>query len=255
VYGIDLLAAALAYYILQTLLVRADGQTSRLRAALGTDIKGKVSPPPYVLGIALTFADRWIGVAVYVAVALIWLCPTVASSANSRQRPSPRNPMSPSDHAHRSGVRIPPAEAHRGSTWPPGRPAVTAGRAGSPTARDDHRSSRTRQFAAPFGSGSDSRSTGCGREPADQSGSDSPPPPWCPSTTAPVAALTPAHLRPDRPSNTGAARRLADQPWWPKRGAIPETRRIRGPLRTYAERPSHLCTASSESAGMGAADL
>src|SRR5689334_3290309 len=75
VYGIVLLAAAIAYYILQTTLVHGEGQTSRLRAALGTDVKGKVSPLLYILGIGSTFANRWIGLAVYVAVALMWLVP------------------------------------------------------------------------------------------------------------------------------------------------------------------------------------
>jgi uncharacterized membrane protein len=75
VYGIDLLAAALAYFILQTTLVRASGEDSRLRAAIGSDIKGKMSPLLYCLGIGLTFVDRWIGLAVYVGVALMWLVP------------------------------------------------------------------------------------------------------------------------------------------------------------------------------------
>jgi uncharacterized membrane protein len=74
VYGIVLLAAAIAYYILQTTLLRADDE-SRLRAALGSDLKGKISPLLYCLGIALAFADRWLGLAVYIAVALIWLVP------------------------------------------------------------------------------------------------------------------------------------------------------------------------------------
>ena len=75
VYGIVLLAAAIAYYILQTMLLRAEGEHSRLRVALGPDVKGKISPLLYCLGIGLAFADRWIGLAVYVGVALIWLVP------------------------------------------------------------------------------------------------------------------------------------------------------------------------------------
>jgi uncharacterized membrane protein len=75
VYGIVLLAAAIAYYILQTMLLRAEGEHSRLRVALGPDVKGKISPLLYCLGIGLAFADRLIGLAVYVAVALIWLVP------------------------------------------------------------------------------------------------------------------------------------------------------------------------------------
>jgi uncharacterized membrane protein len=75
VYGMVLLASAIAYYILQLTLQRAEGDTSRLRAALGKDIKGKASPLMYCLGIGLTFADRWLGIAIYVLVALMWLIP------------------------------------------------------------------------------------------------------------------------------------------------------------------------------------
>ena len=75
VYGVVLLAAAIAYLILQTALLRAEGEHSRLRVALGSDVKGKISTLLYVLGIGLAFANRWIGLAVYVAVALIWLVP------------------------------------------------------------------------------------------------------------------------------------------------------------------------------------
>jgi uncharacterized membrane protein len=75
VYGVVLLAAAIAYLILQTALLRAEGEHSRLRVALGSDVKGKISTLLYVLGIALAFANRWIGLAVYVAVALVWLVP------------------------------------------------------------------------------------------------------------------------------------------------------------------------------------
>jgi uncharacterized membrane protein len=75
IYGVILLAAAIAYYVLQITLVRAEGEESKLRTALGSDVKGKISPLLYCLGIALAFADRWIGLAVYVAVALIWLVP------------------------------------------------------------------------------------------------------------------------------------------------------------------------------------
>jgi uncharacterized membrane protein len=75
IYGVDLLAAAVAYYILQTTLLRAEGEQSRLRVALGSDLKGKISPFLYCVGIGLAFADRWIGLAIYVVVALIWLVP------------------------------------------------------------------------------------------------------------------------------------------------------------------------------------
>jgi uncharacterized membrane protein len=74
-YGIVLLAAAIAYYTLQTALVRADDDNSTLAVAVGRDIKGKYSPVLYCLGIGLCFANRWVGVACYIAVALAWLVP------------------------------------------------------------------------------------------------------------------------------------------------------------------------------------
>jgi uncharacterized membrane protein len=75
VYGIVLLCAAIAYYILQRMLLRAEGAHSVLRVALGSDLKGKVSPLLYCIGIGLSFADRWLAIAVYVGVALMWLVP------------------------------------------------------------------------------------------------------------------------------------------------------------------------------------
>jgi hypothetical protein len=46
-----------------------------VRTALGSDVKGKISPLLYCLGIGLSFVDRWLAVAVYVGVALMWLVP------------------------------------------------------------------------------------------------------------------------------------------------------------------------------------
>jgi uncharacterized membrane protein len=74
-YGITLLAAAIAYYVLQTVLLRVDGEQSVLRTAIGTDLKGKASPLLYCLGIGLSFVNQWAGIAVYVVVALMWLVP------------------------------------------------------------------------------------------------------------------------------------------------------------------------------------
>ena len=56
-------------------MIRAQGEDSRLRIAIGTDVKGRISPLLYCLGIGLTFVDRWLGLAIYVVVALIWLVP------------------------------------------------------------------------------------------------------------------------------------------------------------------------------------
>lgn len=74
-YGMVLLLAAVAYYLLQTAIVRAQGPESELARALGTDFKGKVSPVLYLTAIPLAFVNRWIALALYVVVALIWLIP------------------------------------------------------------------------------------------------------------------------------------------------------------------------------------
>ena len=74
VYGVNLLAAAVAYYVLQQLMMRLpDGD--RLREAVGNDLKGKLSPLLYVSGILLCFVDPRLGLLPFVAVAVIWLVP------------------------------------------------------------------------------------------------------------------------------------------------------------------------------------
>jgi uncharacterized membrane protein len=75
VYGLVLLAAGIAYYVLQSILLRVDGEQSVLRTAIGSDFKGKSSPLLYCLGIGLSFVNSWVGVAVYVIVAMMWLVP------------------------------------------------------------------------------------------------------------------------------------------------------------------------------------
>ena len=70
-YGIVLLAAAIAYYVLERLIVRDQGASSLLAAAVGRDLKGKVSPLLYVTGIVLSFVNSALGFAVYSVVALI----------------------------------------------------------------------------------------------------------------------------------------------------------------------------------------
>ncbi len=75
VYGVNLLGAAIAYYVLQQLIFRAEGPESELQRAVGNDWKGKLSPVLYLLGIALAFVDPVLAMVPYVAVALIWLVP------------------------------------------------------------------------------------------------------------------------------------------------------------------------------------
>ena len=74
-YGLVLLLAAIAYYILQTLILGAHGPDFPLRGVLGRDLKGKASPVLYVAAIPLAFVNRWISIAIYVLVALMWLVP------------------------------------------------------------------------------------------------------------------------------------------------------------------------------------
>jgi uncharacterized membrane protein len=74
-YGVVLLAAAIAYYRLQRAIVALQGPDSRLAAAIGRDLKGKISPVLCTAAIALAFVWEWIADALYVMVALMWLVP------------------------------------------------------------------------------------------------------------------------------------------------------------------------------------
>jgi uncharacterized membrane protein len=74
-YGVVMLMAAIAYWLLQQALIRHDGNSSLLAVAVGTDFKGKLSPVIYLLAIAASFVNRWLAGALYVSVALIWLIP------------------------------------------------------------------------------------------------------------------------------------------------------------------------------------
>jgi uncharacterized membrane protein len=75
VYGMVLLLAAIAYYILSRALIALHGGDSVLASAVGRDVKGIVSIVIYVLAIALAFVNAWVAVALYVLVAVIWLVP------------------------------------------------------------------------------------------------------------------------------------------------------------------------------------
>ena len=74
-YGVVLLMAAIAYYVLQQAIIRAQGPDSILKKAVGRDWKGKLSPVLYVVAIVATLWSPWIAEAIFVAVALIWLIP------------------------------------------------------------------------------------------------------------------------------------------------------------------------------------
>ena len=74
-YGVVLFLAAIAYYILQSLILADHGPASKLCAAIGKDVKGRISPVLYLIGITLSFWRPWIGASIYVLVALMWLVP------------------------------------------------------------------------------------------------------------------------------------------------------------------------------------
>jgi len=75
VYGIVLLASAIAYFILTRALLALHGQGSVLATALGRDVKGKVSPLIYLVAILVSFVAAWMACALYVLVAVMWLVP------------------------------------------------------------------------------------------------------------------------------------------------------------------------------------
>lgn len=74
-YGVILLCAAIAYYILQSVIVHSQGKHSVLARAIGNDIKGKMSPILYCTGIGASFIEPWIANGLYALVAIIWLIP------------------------------------------------------------------------------------------------------------------------------------------------------------------------------------
>jgi uncharacterized membrane protein len=74
-YGVVLLMAALAYWLLQRTIIVSQGKDSLLARAVGKDFKGKVSPLFYALAIPCAFVTPRISELLYVAVALMWLVP------------------------------------------------------------------------------------------------------------------------------------------------------------------------------------
>jgi len=74
-YGVVLLAAAIAYIILQRVIIAEQGEPSLLATAVAGDLKGKLSPFLYAIAIPAAFLHQWISGGIYVLVALIWLIP------------------------------------------------------------------------------------------------------------------------------------------------------------------------------------
>jgi uncharacterized membrane protein len=74
-YGFVLLLAACSYWILQELLIKSEGSTSLLRAAVGNDLKGRLSPLLYLLGIGAANCKPWIAQLLFTLIAALWLIP------------------------------------------------------------------------------------------------------------------------------------------------------------------------------------
>jgi uncharacterized membrane protein len=74
-YGLILLMASFAYIVLQQAIIRNEGDGSILKEAVGEDWKGKLSAPLYIVAILATKYSPWLGEAIIIAVALIWLIP------------------------------------------------------------------------------------------------------------------------------------------------------------------------------------
>jgi uncharacterized membrane protein len=74
-YGFVLLMAGIAYWILQSLIIRASGSHSVLKEAIGKDWKGKASPVSYLAAILSSFWSPVVAQGIYILVALMWLVP------------------------------------------------------------------------------------------------------------------------------------------------------------------------------------
>jgi uncharacterized membrane protein len=93
-YGVPLLMAAIAYWILQRTIMAAQGRESLLAVAVGRDLKGKLSPILYVVAIASAFLHQWIAGGIYAFVALMWLIPDRRIERTLRQKESPHHDRS-----------------------------------------------------------------------------------------------------------------------------------------------------------------
>ena len=74
-YGLVLLFAAVAFRLLQQLIITSQGHDSILKTAIGSDWKGKLSLIVYAIAIPLAFVSRWVSLGLYFFIALLWLVP------------------------------------------------------------------------------------------------------------------------------------------------------------------------------------
>lgn len=74
-YGVVLLMASLAYWILEYRIIVSQGEQSRLKYAVGHDWKGRLSMLSYLLGVVLSFISPWLSLVIYIVIAMLWLIP------------------------------------------------------------------------------------------------------------------------------------------------------------------------------------
>jgi TMEM175 potassium channel family protein len=74
-YGVILLMAAFAYFLLVRALIRREGRDSTIAVAIGRDVKGIISPVLYAIAIPVALVAPLVAFAIYVAVAVIWFVP------------------------------------------------------------------------------------------------------------------------------------------------------------------------------------
>ena len=74
-YGVVLLLAAIAYFILTRALIACEGRDSALAIAVGKDWKGKISLVIYAIAVPLAFLNTWVAFLLYVLVAVMWMIP------------------------------------------------------------------------------------------------------------------------------------------------------------------------------------
>jgi len=83
-YGIVLLGAAIAYFVLTKCLIAHHGKNSVIAKAIGRGFKDSLSVVIYVLAILLSFLNPWISVALYIIVAIMWFTPDPRIEKNLR---------------------------------------------------------------------------------------------------------------------------------------------------------------------------
>ncbi len=85
-YGAVLLMAAIAYWVLQHLIIKSEGSDSIVKRAIGTDWKGRLSPLAYLIAIVIAPWSTWLPQALFIGAALVWLIPDRRIENQLRER-------------------------------------------------------------------------------------------------------------------------------------------------------------------------